>query len=77
MNTKQRIHTLYKKLNADYCRISTVEDGVYNYEFNFQYFEMDETRLLDTPEFTTNSMHIKIQRKIEKKGVDLQVARNR
>ena len=69
MNTKQRIHTLYKKLNADYCRISTIEDGVYNYEFNFQYFEMDETRLLDTHlNLQQNSMHIKIQRKIEKRA---------
>lgn len=62
-----------QKLNADYCRISTIEDGVYNYEFNFQYFEMDETRLLRyAPEFTTKFNAYKNSKKNRKKGVDLQ-----
>ncbi|MDK2900933.1 MAG: hypothetical protein PWQ45_1519 [Thermosipho sp. (in: thermotogales)] len=27
-------------LNPDYCAISSIEDGVYNYSFNFQYFDI-------------------------------------
>lgn len=62
-----------QKLNADYCRINTIEDGVYNYEFNFQYFEMDETRLTRyAPEFTTKYNLYKNSKKSRKKGVDLQ-----
>ena len=58
--------------------ISTIEDGVYNYEFNFQYFEMDETRLLDTHlNLQQNSMHIKNSKKNRKKGRRFTVARNR
>lgn len=26
-------------LNPDYCAVSSIEDGVYNYSFNFQYFD--------------------------------------
>lgn len=62
-----------QKLNADYCRISTIEDGVYNYEFNFQYFEMDESKLNNyAPEFTTKYNLYKESKKNRKKGVDLQ-----
>ncbi|MDD2495962.1 MAG: hypothetical protein PHE29_12315 [Tissierellia bacterium] len=62
-----------QKLNADYCRIKTVEDGVYNYEFNFQYFELDETRLEKyATEFTTKYNLYKNSKKSRKKGVDLQ-----
>lgn len=28
-----------QKLDPDYCRISSVEDGVYNFQFNFSYFD--------------------------------------
>ncbi|HSH51543.1 MAG TPA: hypothetical protein VK982_07450, partial [Bacteroidales bacterium] len=62
-----------QKLNPDYCRISTIEDGVYNYEFNFQYFEMDEEKLENyAPEFTTKYNLYKNSRKSRKKGEDLQ-----
>lgn len=62
-----------QKLNADNCRISTVEDGVYNYEFNFQYFEMDEAKLDNyAPEFTTKYNAFKNSKKARKKGEDLQ-----
>lgn len=43
-----------QKLDPDYCQISSVVDGVFNYKFNFQYFEGDETLLENyAPEFTT------------------------
>lgn len=43
-----------QKLNPDYCRITTVVDGVYNFEFNFQYFDGKEDQLENyAPEFTT------------------------
>lgn len=62
-----------QKLNADSCRISTVEDGVYNYEFDFAYFEMDETKLDNyAPEFTTKYNAFKNSKKARKKGEDLQ-----
>lgn len=43
-----------QKLDPDYCRISSVEDGVYNFKFDFRYFEMDESKLDNyAPEFKT------------------------
>lgn len=43
-----------QKLNPDYCKISGVEDGVYNFKFDFNYFTVDEKRLDNyAPEFTT------------------------
>lgn len=32
-------------LNPDYCAISSIEDGVYNYSFNFQYFDNHKEEL--------------------------------
>lgn len=62
-----------QKLNADNCRISTIEDGVYNFEFDFQFFETDETRLDNyAPEFTTKYNAYKNSKKARKKGEDLQ-----
>lgn len=62
-----------QKLNPDNCRISSTEDGVYNYQFNFQYFEMDETKLENyAPEFTTKYNLFKNSKKNRKKGEDLQ-----
>src|SRR5690606_38005508 len=34
-----------KKVNPDYCRISSIEDGVLNYAFNFQYFDSNRDHL--------------------------------
>ncbi|PLR99638.1 hypothetical protein [Bacillus sp. T33-2] len=31
-----------QKLTPDFCRISSIEDGVYNFEFDFSYFKSDE-----------------------------------
>lgn len=43
-----------QKLDPEFCRISSIVDGVYNFEFNFQYFDADESRLENyAPEFTT------------------------
>lgn len=28
-----------QRLNPDYCRISSIEDGIYNFEYDFSYFE--------------------------------------
>lgn len=39
--TKQSYYI--KKLNPDYCRISSIEDGCYNFQFNFAYFDRDKT----------------------------------
>lgn len=41
-----------KQLNPDYCRISSVEDSCYNFEFNFAFFDNDddEETLLNTYE---------------------------
>lgn len=32
-----------KRLDPDYCRISSVSDGCFNFEFNLQYFSKDST----------------------------------
>lgn len=62
-----------QKLNPEHCRIKTVEDGVYNFEFNFQYFEMDESKLDNyATEFTTKYNAYKTSKKNRKKGVNLQ-----
>lgn len=31
-----------KKMNPDYCKLATIEDGVYNYAFDFSYFDADK-----------------------------------
>lgn len=31
-----------KRMNPDYCKIATIEDGVYNYAFDFSYFDKDK-----------------------------------
>lgn len=44
----------FQQLDADYCKISSIEDGVYNFAFNFSYFDSNSERLPNFPqEFTT------------------------
>jgi len=44
----------FQKLDADYCKISSIEDGVYNFAFNFSYFDSNAEKLPNyAPEFTT------------------------
>lgn len=43
-----------QQLNADYCKISSIEDGVYNFAFDFSYFDSNAAELPNyAPEFTT------------------------
>ena len=35
----------FVRLNPDYCQINSIEDGVYNFSFNFTYFSSDESLL--------------------------------
>lgn len=45
---------MIQKLDPDFCRISSQEDGVYNFAFNFQFFDGDEEKLEHyAPEFKT------------------------
>lgn len=45
---------MIQKLDPDNCRISSQEDGVYNFAFNFQYFDGNEDVLENyAPEFQT------------------------
>ena len=44
----------FQNLDADYCKISSIEDGVYNFAFNFSYFDSNQDKLLNyPPEFQT------------------------
>lgn len=44
----------FQNLDADYCKISSIEDGVYNFAFNFSYFDSYSEKLPNyPPEFTT------------------------
>lgn len=44
----------FQQLDADYCKISSIEDGVYNFAFNFGYFDSNKERLPNfPPEFAT------------------------
>lgn len=44
----------FQNLDADYCKISSIEDGVYNFAFNFSYFDANPDKLLNyPPEFQT------------------------
>lgn len=44
----------FQQLDADYCKISSIEDGVFNFAFNFSYFDSNSERLPNfPPEFTT------------------------
>lgn len=38
-----------QKMDADYCRISSIEDGVYNYAFDFSYFDVNKEALEHFP----------------------------
>ncbi|MEC1395646.1 hypothetical protein P9D26_20335 [Bacillus velezensis] len=38
-----------QKLDPDYCRISSIEDGVFNYSFDFAYFDSNKDILKDYP----------------------------
>lgn len=41
-------------LDADYCKISSVEDGVFNFAFDFSYFDSNKDKLPNyAPEFET------------------------
>lgn len=58
-----------QKLDPDYCKISGIEDGVFTFKFNFQYFERDES-ILDNyaTEFRTMYNKYKNSRKSRKAG---------
>lgn len=44
----------FQKLDPDYCKISSIEDGVYNFAFNFSYFDSNADKLPNyAPEFST------------------------
>ena len=44
----------FQNLDADYCKISSIEDGVYNFAFNFSYFDSNQDKLPNyPPEFQT------------------------
>lgn len=44
----------FQNLDADYCKISSIEDGVYNFAFNFSYFDSNLDKLPNyPPEFQT------------------------
>lgn len=44
----------FQNLDADYCKISSIEDGVYNFAFNFSYFDSNADKLPNyPPEFQT------------------------
>lgn len=43
-----------QKLDADYCKISSIEDGCYNFAFDFSYFDSNADKLPNyPPEFAT------------------------
>ena len=39
----------FQQLDQDYCKISSIEDGVYNFAFNFSYFDANSERLTEFP----------------------------
>lgn len=39
----------FQKLDADYCKISSVEDGCYNFAFDFSYFDANSEKLPNYP----------------------------
>ena len=39
-----------QRLKPEHCRISTIEDGCYNFEFNMAYFDRDKNKLKEYPE---------------------------
>lgn len=42
----------FQKLDPDYCKISSIEDGVYNFAFDFSYFSANNDKLPNyAPEF--------------------------
>ena len=58
-----------QKLDPDYCKISGIEDGVFTFKFDFQYFERDES-ILDNyaNEFRTMYNKYKNSSKLRKAG---------
>lgn len=56
----------FQQLDADYCKISSIEDGVYNFAFNFGYFDSNKERLPNfPPEFTTMYNAYKVDNKLK------------
>jgi hypothetical protein len=44
----------FQNLNADYCKNSSIEDGVYNFAYDFSYFDSNRDKLPNyPPEFET------------------------
>jgi hypothetical protein len=59
-----------QKLDADYCRISSIEDGVYNFQFDFSFFDSNKEKLeLYAPEF--KSLYSQYQKDRNKKWLEL------
>ena len=48
METSKSYYILH--MNPDLCKITSIEDGVFNYSFNFSIFDGNEELLLDYPE---------------------------
>lgn len=63
-----------QKLDADYCKISGFEDGVFSFKFNFDYFTKDESKLENyATEFRTKYENYKNSKKTKgKKKENLQ-----
>lgn len=55
----------FQELDPDYCKISSIEDGVYNIAFNFSYFDSYPERLANfPPEFETMTRNYKADSKM-------------
>lgn len=51
-----------QRLEPDYCKISSIEDGVYNFAFDFSYFKKDEEVQKYPQEFITKYNKYKVDR---------------
>lgn len=55
----------FQQLESDYCKISSIEDGVYNIAYNFGYFDSYPERLANfPPEFTVMYANYKQNQRI-------------
>ncbi|MEM4995008.1 hypothetical protein WKH56_20800 [Priestia sp. SB1] len=70
-----------QRINPDYCQITSIEDGVYNYSFDFSYFDANKKKLHTYPKefqdryklYTANKKNLKWQELDSKRTICIKV----
>lgn len=58
-------------LNPDYCEITSVEDGVFNFSFDFKYFDLYKDKLDQYPAEFKQKYQVYLQNKAKQRWIEL------